>query len=227
VARIRTIKPDFWTDETVGECSPTARLLFIGTWNIADDYGNLQRSSKQIKAQLFPYDEIDCEALIKELISKGLVVEYESEGKKYLHIKGFDKHQKVEKKSQARFPIYEESGSTLVVLPEPSPTSSGSSLGREGKGRESALAEARTTPGLNLEAWDRWLTYRAERKPAIKACSAKEAAQELASYGDQQLAVVKQSIAQQWQGLFQLKAIKQQGPSRSAEPPRTVRMFGQ
>ena len=41
--RIRTIKPEFWTDEKVGECSIPARLLFIATWNIADDRGNLER----------------------------------------------------------------------------------------------------------------------------------------------------------------------------------------
>ena len=30
MARIRTIKPDFWTDEKVVELSAFARLLFIG-----------------------------------------------------------------------------------------------------------------------------------------------------------------------------------------------------
>lgn len=134
MARIRTIKPEFWSDETVGECSPTARLLFIGTWNLADDHGNLQRSSKQIKAQLFPYDNIECEPLIRELLTADLLIEYEVEGKKYLHIKGFDKHQKVEKKSAPRYPVYQQSARTPRVLPELSPTSSGSSSGREGNG---------------------------------------------------------------------------------------------
>ena len=30
MARIRTVKPEFWTDEKVVECSIPARLLFIG-----------------------------------------------------------------------------------------------------------------------------------------------------------------------------------------------------
>lgn len=136
MARIRTIKPDFWTDETLGECSPTSRLLFVGTWNLADDHGNLERSSKQLKAQLFPYDVIDVEPHVQELLSAGVLIEYAVAGKKYLHIKGFGRHQKVEKKSSPRHPLYEESLRTPRLLPDSSPSSSGSSLGREGKGRE-------------------------------------------------------------------------------------------
>lgn len=33
MARIRTIKPEFWTSEQVMGCAPLARLLFIGLWN--------------------------------------------------------------------------------------------------------------------------------------------------------------------------------------------------
>src|SRR4030067_422184 len=45
-----------------------ARLLFIGLWNFADDYGNLERSSKQIKIRIFPADAIDIEPHVQELI---------------------------------------------------------------------------------------------------------------------------------------------------------------
>jgi len=80
MARIRTVKPEFWTDRRVGECSPNARLLFIATWNFADDHGGLDRSAKQLKAQAFPYDDINCEPLVKELLDAGLLVEYEVAG---------------------------------------------------------------------------------------------------------------------------------------------------
>ncbi len=40
MARIRSIKTEFWTAEQVMECSPIARLLFIGMWNFCDDGGN-------------------------------------------------------------------------------------------------------------------------------------------------------------------------------------------
>lgn len=152
MARLRTVKPEYWTDELVGQCSIAARLLFVGTWNFADDYGGLARSAKQLKAQVFPYDNIDCEPLIQELLAVGLLIEYEVDGKKYLHIRGFKKHQKVEKPAAPRIPKYEGQGSSSGNSPnppEPSPSSSGSSLGIgvESSGVESTREEcAAPTP---------------------------------------------------------------------------------
>ncbi len=109
MARIRTIKPDFWTDEKLTDCSLSARLLFIGTWNFADDAGNLDRSHKQIKARVFPLDNVECEPLLLELITQGLLIEYVVEGKQYLHIKGFEKHQLINRPSKPTCPSYEDS----------------------------------------------------------------------------------------------------------------------
>ena len=92
MARIRTIKPDFWTDESLTECSLSARLMFIGMWNFADDSGNIQRSAKQLKMKIFPADAIDCEPLVQELMTHGLLMEYSVSGEKFLNIKGFLKH---------------------------------------------------------------------------------------------------------------------------------------
>jgi len=157
MARIRTVKPEFWTDERVGECSVSARLLFVATWNFADDHGGLDRSAKQLKAQAFPYDNVDCEPLVQELLSARLLVEYEVSGKKYLHIKGFRTHQKVEKPAKPRVPVYDDSGG----LTEDSPTSNGSSLGREGKGVEGRVRPtASATPTVSRETPEWWLAFK-------------------------------------------------------------------
>ncbi|MBW9415801.1 DnaT-like ssDNA-binding domain-containing protein [Enterobacter roggenkampii] len=104
MARIRTVKPEFWTDEKVVECSIPARLLFIGLFNFANDLGCLERSPKRIKMQIFPADSIDCEPLICELISHGLLTEYSVNGSDYLCIKGFSKHQKINRPSATKIP---------------------------------------------------------------------------------------------------------------------------
>jgi hypothetical protein len=49
MARIRTVKPEFWTSEQVMNCSRDARLLFIGMWNFCDDGGNHPASAKTLK----------------------------------------------------------------------------------------------------------------------------------------------------------------------------------
>lgn len=149
MARIRTIKPDFWSDDVITDCSLSARLLFIGTWNFADDKGNLDRSAKQIKARVFPMDNIDCEPLIVELLSKGLLVEYSVNGKPYLHINGFDKHQKIDRPSN---PVCPEYAPELASAKHS--TSPRIPLDTEGKGKERKggdVAKATPTPtGLDL-----------------------------------------------------------------------------
>lgn len=57
MARIRTIKPDFWEDEKIGLLPIPCRLFFIGCWNFADDYGVIKGSATLLRSQIFPYDE--------------------------------------------------------------------------------------------------------------------------------------------------------------------------
>ena len=132
MARIRTIKPEFWTDEKLTECSLSARLLFIGTWNFSDDSGNLDRSAKQIKARVFPLDNINCEPLLLELLAQGLLIEYSVNDKLYLHISGFDKHQLINRPSKPTCPPLD----THATLTECS-----SRKGREGKVQDKPLSE--------------------------------------------------------------------------------------
>lgn len=104
MARIRTIKPEFWTSEKIVELSIEARLLFIGMWNFADDHGNMSASSKRMKMQIFPADNVDIDSCLLEILQGGFISYYEVEGKKYLHINGFTKHQKVNSKVAHKVP---------------------------------------------------------------------------------------------------------------------------
>lgn len=201
MARIRTVKPDYWTDERVGECSVSARLLFIACWNFADDHGGLDRSSKQLKAQAFPYDSIDCEPLVQELLKFGLLIEYAVNGKNYLHVKGFRKHQKVEKPAKPRVPVYDDSVKSRGVLPESSPTSSGLLLGREGKGIEERQLVA-PRPSVTSRFAEFWAVYpkKVKRKDAEKVWQAKR----LDASADNLIADVKRRLSEdrRWVGGF-------------------------
>jgi uncharacterized phage protein (TIGR02220 family) len=132
MARIRTIKPDFWTDEKIVELPMEVRLFFIGSWNFADDNGNLQRSAKKLKMQIFPADAIDCEPLIQELLTHGLLTEYEVDGEKFLHIKGFKEHQVINRPSKTGLPTQKDAD-LFESLTEDSLTEG---KGKEGKGKD-------------------------------------------------------------------------------------------
>jgi hypothetical protein len=93
VPRIRNIKPEFFLHDRLAECSPLARLLFIGTWTQADRNGVLKGHAKRLKAIVLPWDECDVDALIGELESRGFIQRYESEGEPYIYLPTFRKHQ--------------------------------------------------------------------------------------------------------------------------------------
>lgn len=58
---------------------------------------------------------------------------------------------------------------------------------------------------LQPETWHRWVEYRKKIRRPLKSVSIPAAQRELAAYGPDQAAVVEQSIANGWQGLFDLK----------------------
>ncbi len=74
MAKIRGVKPDFWTDEDVVELSRDARLLFIGLWNFACDNGHIQDKPRQIKMRILPGDDdVNCAELLRELATSGVL----------------------------------------------------------------------------------------------------------------------------------------------------------
>lgn len=54
MARIRAIKPDFFTSEDIVSLSPLARLLFISTWLEADREGRFVWRPKTMKLRYLP-----------------------------------------------------------------------------------------------------------------------------------------------------------------------------
>jgi hypothetical protein len=92
--RIRTIKPDFFSNEQIGQLPAEARLLFIGLWTLADREGRLQDRPIRIGAQLFPYDAAwSVASFLEDLAKANLIWRYEIEGKKCIQIINFTKHQ--------------------------------------------------------------------------------------------------------------------------------------
>jgi hypothetical protein len=98
MARIRTIKPSFFTDSVLGEIDPLARLLFIALWTMADKAGRLKDRPAEIKVLALPYDTCDIEALLETLVRHDLAIRYQFwDGREhvgYLQVANFEKHQR-------------------------------------------------------------------------------------------------------------------------------------
>ena len=111
MARARNIKPGFFKNEDLAECSPWARLCFAGLWTLADREGRLEDRPKRIKGELFAFDTVDVDPLLGELEKYGFIMRYTVGGRRLIQITKFDLHQ---------HPHHKEPSSTI-----PSPKSPG------------------------------------------------------------------------------------------------------
>ena len=93
MARARNIKPGLFQNDLLGELCPLARLVFIGMWTIADFKGCIEFRPKMMKVQLLPYDDCDIEALVNSLEQARFIRYYSVQGKRYIKIVNFEKHQ--------------------------------------------------------------------------------------------------------------------------------------
>ncbi|MDG4796197.1 hypothetical protein [Micromonospora sp. WMMD1082] len=138
MARIRTIKPDFFTSLTIADLSLHARLTFIGLWTHVDDSGRCVDDARLIKAAVWPLDDrvsADVERDLRELSEASLIVRYEVGGRGYLAVRTWDEHQRINRPTKSKLP------EPPSAPPAPRPP------GRKPRSEESRPAEAASAPG--------------------------------------------------------------------------------
>jgi hypothetical protein len=109
VARIRSIKPEFWDDRRLAKkTSRDARLLYIALWNLADEHSRLNGDPQWLKGQAFSFDDdIDAGSvggLLDELDAAGRIVRYEHDDDPYIFLPFLARHQRLEPKVKSRLP---------------------------------------------------------------------------------------------------------------------------
>lgn len=123
-------------------------------------------------------------------------------------------HRAVTRLTQSLPPGSQRAGGRLTVSPitiiEPSiEPSLNRQVARAARKASQPKCEEPPPSNLNVEAWHRWAQYRQEIRRPIKPASLAAAQRKLAGFGLDQGAVVEQSIANGWQGLFELKGVPQ------------------
>lgn len=161
MARVRNLKPGFFSNEDLAECGPWTRLCFAGLWTIADREGRLEDRPKRIKGQLFPMDAIEIDPILDELERHHFIQRYAVNVQGFIQIIAFSKHQN---------PHHREPSS---VIPSPkSPGLLSDNDGMEALGQPEALPpssvipspQSRAEPGTqNKEQGQNTLARQAER----------------------------------------------------------------
>lgn len=137
MARIRTVKPEFFTSESVCSVDPLARLLFIGLWCEADREGRLKWRPATLKIRYLPVDNCDITTLVQQLIDQDMIVVYECDGVKYCEIPAFKSHQVINNREKdSELPSRVEGASVRVKA-------EGRKERKEGKGKEYASSKSK------------------------------------------------------------------------------------
>lgn len=144
MARIRTIKPEFFTSEDIVSLTPLSRLFYVSLWCEADKEGRLEWKPKTFKLRYFPGDNCDIEQMCQDLIDAGLVITYEVAGKTYAEIPTFKTHQIINnRESESKIPSRVEDQDDASGTRESGVKAEGK--GKEGKGKEGREGNAGST----------------------------------------------------------------------------------
>ena len=112
----RILKESITTSERLNRLTPEVEVLFYRLIVVCDDYGLTDARLKVIASRCYPLRELDCK-FIEEWLSaldapgngKGLIFRYEVDGKPYLKMMKWEKHQQIRAK-RSKYPFPENIG---------------------------------------------------------------------------------------------------------------------
>lgn len=146
MARIRSVKPEYWSDYRLAKELPRdVRLFYIALWNEADDEGRFQAHPRRVLGACFPYDDDlsaeDIEQWMILLSDTGRLVLYTVDGEPYGQLTKFGPHQRINRPTPSRLP----------APPEPSPDPNGNSSRSPHGGLSEDFSPRARAPELDLE----------------------------------------------------------------------------
>ena len=112
MARIRSLKPEAFQSETLADVSVEAERTFMGLTTQVDDRGRIADKPAVLngalwaeRAERHPHTASDLDKELEQLVDVGLVCRFIGcDGKRYLHLTTWDKHQKIDRPSRSRLP---------------------------------------------------------------------------------------------------------------------------
>lgn len=166
MARIRTIKPEFFTSEDIVSLTPLARLLYVALWCEADREGRLVWKPKTFKMRYFPGDSCNIEKLCDELRESQLVLVYVVNDLSYGFIPTFHAHQHINPREQ-KTQLPEPPANVFITresrVSDASARDSDVQGGREGKGKEIYVRPA----DVSDQVWEDYKAHRKAKKSTI------------------------------------------------------------
>lgn len=117
-SRIRTLKPEILEDEKTAGLSDAAYRLFISLIVLSDDWGNVRGDIRWLEGQVWwaHSSKPNILTLLVELDRACLINAYGVRGGTYLHLSGWEKHQRIDNRSKNRVPLQTDNDSQPIQL---------------------------------------------------------------------------------------------------------------
>lgn len=97
MARIRSVHPGLFTDESFMELSSHAKISLIGIWGECFDDGVFALKAKTLKARILPAENVDMEEILLELEENGFFKIFKNDSKSYGAVRNFRRFQRPKK----------------------------------------------------------------------------------------------------------------------------------
>jgi hypothetical protein len=242
MARIRTIKPEFFRHEDLFELEMETKLpirvAYAGLWTCCDREGRFKWRPRTLKTEILPYDDCDFSRVLDALVTRGFVVKYRVNDEDFGHVPSFCTHQVINNRESAST-LPDPSLNELVDacptrearVPDacPTPVKGKGKEGKENRKESARVVDALVLPDwLPRETWEDFVEHRKERKSAMTDRAKRIALrklEELKQAGNDPKKVIEQSIFRNWEGFFELKSDKpawQSNPQPAAAPKKPM-----
>lgn len=156
MARIRTIKPEFFRHEALQDLEidnpgKYPMMVFEGIWGHCDNKGRFEWKPRQLKLDILPFLPFDMADTLSILEGAKMVRRYTVDGKTYGEIPTFEKHQRISGKELTE-------GEKFPPNPDCNREATGKQQGSNGDEQESQEGKGREEEGNGVN--------RAPEKPA-------------------------------------------------------------
>lgn len=205
MARIRSIKPEFFSDEDVGSLPPLVRLLFIGMWCEADKAGRLKDRPKTLKARCMPFDSLNIEQALTQLAEGRFIIRYEAAGDRYIQIRTWAEHQRPHHtEKESTYPSVVEGEATVT-----SPCNNGGITVKERSSRKREPSSSFPSLPKDLSfseefgaTWEAWVKHRAQIKKPLTPEQTTHQLERFREWGEERSsAAIHYTIEMGWQGI--------------------------
>ena len=207
----RFIKESICTSDTIDQLSWFDEVVFYRLIVNCDDFGRFDGRGEIIKSRLFPLKDgkITVKSVVESinrLATVGLVILYERDGRPYLQLSTWDKHQQT-RATKSKYPAFDGTCKQLISSDNECPRiriRDSNSISEKRDAREDALAGFDGELRLKLEEW---LHYKQERREGYKPTGLRNLVSEIKNkrsvYSDAQIcALISECMANGWRGII-------------------------